>query len=296
MAECRDTGVEHVLKAVSLCTYSSGSVMVREVLDDWLQFLGGRPRQIIFAVSPVIGAPAIYDELLQEGKIDRIIGVEPKGRSSEEIEPEAIHLAINAAPTEWVLMVKLDTLCYRSGRSDWLAEAMELVQRQGLFGMTGSGPPDPEQRRLNGDYCVTQKFSNNFSLFRRADWLSVVDTVVDQATGMNLAESPQFAGKGRRYLNEHLIEEHLKKTGNKMLMRFESLDWSISHVNVWGETLRQVRESYIQRKGVKPFLNRGPRVKTIPLHPWDKYYGYPRPPVLKLLRILVGRWRRNFWT
>jgi hypothetical protein len=37
--------------------------MVREVLEDWFTFLGGKPKQVIFAVSPCDNPPPIYEEL-----------------------------------------------------------------------------------------------------------------------------------------------------------------------------------------------------------------------------------------
>jgi hypothetical protein len=123
--------------------------------------------------------------------------------------------------------------------------------------------PDPKQLPLEPSYVVTQKFSNNLALFRRAEWLQVNDQALGQESGSNLAALPQFSGNDLRYLNEHVIECYLEKTGKKNLMKLESLDWSVSHVNVWGEALRKVRISYIERKGVKRFLNSG-RPRQLP--------------------------------
>ncbi len=284
-----------VLEGISLCTYSTGKDMVREVLDDWLQFLGGQPKETIFAISPTVGAPAIYEELYREGKIDRILGLEPNGRSVMEIEGEAVSQAVSAAATEWVLLIKLDTLPFRSGHADWLAEALEMIERHRLFGMTGSAGPDITQRPLVTGYCVTQKFSNNFSLFRKADWLDVINRAACPESSSNPAASAQFNGENRRYLNEYLVEEYLEKTGKKMLVRLESLEWSVSHVNVWGDALKKVRLSYLERAGVKRFLNTGRAIRRMPLHPWQKYYGFPPPPLLKRIRIDLGRWRRNLF-
>jgi hypothetical protein len=95
--------------------------MVREGLDDWLQFLGGRPRRIVFAVSPSTGTPPLYEQLRWEGLIDQILYVEPDGRLVLEIDPEALRMVVDAAPTEWVLLIKLDTLPYRMGHDAGLA-------------------------------------------------------------------------------------------------------------------------------------------------------------------------------
>ena len=122
-----------------------------------------------------------------------------------------MRIVVNAAPTEWVLLIKLDTLPYRSGHASWLSDAMDVIQRHRLFGMTGSFVPDPDQSPLEAGYCVTQKYSNNFSLFRKADWLRVNSDSAGQDSGLRSANSSQFSGENLRYFNEHLIERYCRK-------------------------------------------------------------------------------------
>jgi len=265
--------------------------MVREVLHDWLQFLGGRPNQVIFAVSPRIEPPPVYEELRGEGVIDRILFLEAEGRSILVIDAEAIHLIVDAVPTKWVLLIKLDTLPYRSGHETWLDEAMERVTKYGLFGMTGAFLIE-DLIPLEDGYSTTQKFSNNFSIFRRSDWLNVMEASKGKGYHQDPARSLQFQGDNIRYLNEHIIETHLETTGQRMLVKHDSRDWSVFHINVWGEALRRVRSSYVKRQGVKPFFNTGKPLRRPLRYEWQKYYGYPRPPFVKLMRIVLGRRRR----
>jgi len=283
-----------VLDQISLCTFSTGQSMVREVLDDWLHFLGGRPNQVIFAVSPRIGPPQVYEDLREEGVIDRIILLEDEGRSVLQIEPEAICLVVSAVSTEWVLLVKLDTLPYRSGHATWLDDAMEQVKKHGLFGMTG-GFLIEDLIPLQDGYSTTQKFSNNFSLFRRSDWLNIIEAGKGNGDRLDPPRNLQFQGDNIRYLSEYLIETHLETTGQRMLVKHDSRDWSVFHINVWGEALRRVRVSYVKRQGVKPFFNTGKPLRRSLRYEWQKYYGYPRPPFFKLMRIVLGRWRRTLF-
>jgi hypothetical protein len=280
------------LDQISLCTYSTGQSMVREVLGDWLQFLGGRPGRILFAVSPSTGAPPVYEELRNEGMIDQILSIDPAGRTVMETEPRATRLVVEAAPTEWVLLIKLDTLPYRLGHDDWLSQAMERILKHGLVGMTGSSPM-MTLAPLEEGYSLTQKFSNNFSLIRRSDWLNTVSACVGTDYNEGPALTPLFQGAQIRFLNEYAIESHLERTGQHMLVRHESRDWSVFHVNVWGESLRRVRESYNGRRRINRFLTSGKPPKGPFRYPWQKYYGYPKPPPITLLRIVLGRWRRN---
>ena len=283
-----------VLDSISLCTFSTGGSLVREVLGDWLSFLGGRPAQVLFAITPPSGYPPVYDELRREGVIDRLIPVETRERSVREIDAEALRLVVDAAPTNWVLLLKLDTLPFRSGHDSWLEEAIQLVQRHELFGMTG-GFLIPDLVPLERGYSVTQKYSNNFSIFRKAEWLKVIGATVDQGHDPAGALDCRFQGDNLRFINEFAIETYLQGTGGKMLVRHDSLDWSVFHVNVWGNALRDVRESYIRRRRVTRFFNTGKPQRRPLLYPWQKYYGFPRPPALRLMRIVLGRWRRELF-
>ena len=282
----------NILDQVSLCTYSTGQSMVREVLDDWLQFLGGRPKRVIFAVSSLTETPLVYEELRREGLIDLILDIKANGRSVMEVEPEATRSVVEAAHTEWVLLIKLDTLPYRSGHDDWLTRAMERIQRHGLFGMTGSSHM-MTLTTLEEGYSLTQKFSNNFSIFRRSDWLNTLGTCVGQGYDQGIACSPQFQGDNLRYINEYAIESYLERTGRHMLVKHESDEWSVFHVNIWGESLRKVRTSYRNRQRIRRFLTTGSPPGGPFRYPWQKYYGYPKPPIITLMRIVLGRWRRH---
>ena len=123
--------------------------------------------------------------------MDRILPLEAEGRSVLETDPEAIRLIVDATPTEWVLLIKLDTLPFRSGHETWLDDAMERVDKYRLFGMTG-GFLIRDLVPLEDGYSTTQKFSNNFSIFRRSDWLNVIHATVGNGYNQGIARSTQF--------------------------------------------------------------------------------------------------------
>ncbi|AFZ04659.1 hypothetical protein Osc7112_0011 [Oscillatoria nigro-viridis PCC 7112] len=264
--------------------------MVREVLEDWLSFLGGRPKQVIFAVSPADKPPPIYQELLAEGLIDELVYVDLRGRSVGETDAEGIRVAIEAAKTDWVLLAKLDTLPYRKGHENWLDEVMQTVQKYNCFGFTGSFP-SPDMQSLEPGYSKTQKFSNNFSIFRGTEWIEVIDSYVGKNFDGAVAKNALYTKESLRFANEAAIESFLEKNQRYMLVRWETPEWTVFHVNVWGEQLRQIRDRYLARKDISSFLNTG-RPQLIGFHPWDLYYGYPKPPLLERFKIFVGRWRR----
>ena len=282
---------QDILTQITLCTYSTGSEMVREVLDDWLEFLGGRPKRVIFAVSSSGAIPVIYETLRSEGKIDEILVIEAQGRSVLVIEPLAVRRAIEAAPTEWILLIKLDTLPYRSGHSDWLEKCMSEVQNRGFLGMTGSFRPD-DARPIAPCYSSTQKYSNNFSIFRKKDWLQIIPA--ELVSGLDaIIDNVSYSMEDLRFAPEAAIEAHLRRTGNWMLTRNEDSDWSVFHVNVWGARLGQIRNRYRRREKLGPFLHTGVPPRFPLVHPWQWWYGTSPPSLLKRVRIWIGRKRRE---
>lgn len=284
------------LDQITLCTYSTGSTMVREVLEDWIQFLCGKPKKTVFVVSSTGALPPVYNDLENEGVIDEVIEIGLQGRSVHQVDPLAIRTAIEAARTEWVLLVKLDTLPYRVGNETWLKDDMEMVEREGLFGVTGGWRPE-DQKPLSNSHSLTQKYSNNFALFRTAEWLEVHDKYLGRDWQGPMTTTPNFQGDSARFATEASVEDYLRKTGRQMLIRHESNEWSVFHVNVWGERLREVREQYIRRVKVDSFLNTGQPVQRKLLYPWEKYYMYPAPSVYRRFRIWFGReWRKLLYT
>ena len=186
--------------------------------------------------------------------------------------------------------MKLDTLPFRSGDEAWLDDALQRIETNRLFGMTG-GTPFADLVPLEDGYSTTQKFSNNFSIFRRSDWLKAVqDCIGDGST--EIAGSVRFQGNNLRFINEYALETHLEQTGARMLVKHDSQGWSVFHVNVWGEALQNVRTAYLERQAVERFFNTGKPLRRSLEHPWQKYYGFPSPPTLRLMRIALGKWRR----
>lgn len=286
--------MDDILSRLALCTFSTGPTMVREVLGDWIEFVGGRPREVIFAVAERDGVvPPIYEELQAEGKIDRLVRLEAGGRAPEAMNAEAMGAAVAAATAEWLLVVKLDTLPYRAGHENWLAETMEAIVRGGFAGLTSCFFYNEAEPSVPG-YKALQKLSENFTIIRRADWVEALDETLAGGGyhGEAARRDPRFAGDDHRIINEYALGDWLIRRGKRMLMKLESRDWSVFHVNVWGERLRQVRDSYRKRVGVDKYLNIEIR-RHRPPYAWYYTYGCEPPPLIKRIRIALGRWRRQ---
>ena len=288
------SGSMNMLESLSFCTYSTGSTMVEEVLTDWFRFLGGKPGQVVFAVSFDNQMPRIYSQLQERGMIDELIEVGAHGRPVQEVDPEGIFQSIRNADREWVCLAKLDTLPYRVGNDTWLEDAIRAIEVGGYFGLGGSYRAHEIVPAQDG-YFKTQKYSNNCCLTPKKNWLGAIIAEIGTDFNQPMGEYARFTGVKKRFMLEEAITNYLKRTNKYLLFQSETPDWTIFHVNVWGDELRRVREAYLRRKKIGSYLNiADPLEKPAYMYPsWQRYYGSRRPSLLKQVRTRIGKFRRE---
>ncbi|MCP9861488.1 hypothetical protein [Cyanobium sp. Cruz-8H5] len=262
------------------------------VLDDWHAFLG-RP-----SLPWVVSTLGNWKDNFSEAELTSCVETATliRGESSKlpvhAIGPAMVYQTIKSIRTPWAVLVKLDTLPYSVVRAEgWIDRLVEDVERHGYWGATGSFRPiDVRLGKCNA--FVTQCFSENFSVFRPSEWLKAVeseggDLVSRMATGQ--------LEPGDRFGTERAVDNYMRKQG--LFLRFvsDTPDRSMFHINQWGERLLALRERYLRREGVEPYLNLAVPERGGPgeIHPWDRYYGYPKPALLKRLRIWAGVHRRR---
>ncbi|HKK17845.1 MAG TPA: hypothetical protein VJ952_04105, partial [Opitutales bacterium] len=206
-----------------------------------------------------------------------------------------VRAAAEAVTTEWALFAKLDTLPYRNGHNGWLEEAMQKVATDGHMGLTGGFCGHTPYRKLKPvgeSYATSNKFSNNFTIMRISEWLEIEHRDV----GPNF-DGPVPLSMGdavRRFADEVAIERVMEQSRRYLLVRLEDIDWSVFHVNQWGETLRRIRIKYLNREKVGPHLCSDTRYHW-KVFDWQLYYEHPEPTLSERLyqyaRYLYGRIR-----
>ena len=70
-------------------------------------------------------------------------------------------MVVEAAPTEWILLIKLDTLPYRSGHDDWLRPCHGTNPEVWSFRYDRKFADD-EASPLEQGYSLTQKVQQQF--------------------------------------------------------------------------------------------------------------------------------------
>ena len=95
--------------------------------------------------------------------------------------------------------------------------------------------------------------------------------------------SPAAATGQERYLVEVAFERYIERHGKYTLVKVEDPTWTVFHTNASGPRLVRIREDYVARRNIEPFMNAG---RVVKLH-GGSYYGKKRDYLLEL-RCAIG--------
>lgn len=269
--------------------------MAEEVLLDWLEFLSPKPSEVVIVVGYKDSLPEVWEKLQESKTIDVLHGIEMGNRSPHQVCVEALYKLFDLASHEWIVTTNLDVLPFRNGNEGWLKKMHDVVlSDSNLLGATGSFRSMFNQR-YNENFDQTASFSANFSLIKKNVWREIIESATQMARIDNDSANNKNLLSQNRFIIEHAVESYLFISGKKMLIKDESYDWSIFHVNVWNEPLRAIRLKYRKRKGIKKFLNRTQKISKMP---WQipghkRYYGWPKEIWTTRLRVFLGKLRRD---
>ncbi len=235
------------------------------ILEDWLEFLGQLPDEIVVYVRDEHRIHSRLDELGQKWRVSWRPVLPEAGDDLVHHETAILKRMVDRTKAEHLLFVTLDALPYRAPGTEpsWLSEVFERLKREGLVYFSACGVifrgdrPEP-----SGKYLVTQRFSNNCGLISKQDWTSLVEQYPESLL------QPKYS----RFHSEWAIETAMRKSGRFGLRRFETADWRVFHVQQWDARLLETRELFRQGVGIEPYLNRV--WEDLP-YPEAEFYNYP---------------------
>ncbi len=281
------------LSEISMVTANFGEgVVLADVIQDWWNFLGGKPGEVVFIdCGSDAETQAICWQLYQDGAIDRLQVIHQDnddfGRDKGFIKE---YTAGAVASKPYLVLCKTDTLPYRQGHEGWLEEALGYLDRDDVFAISGAwNLPSKHHDAWDGWY-FSKKCSYNFVVIKRDKFMAAAhefahDFILSGFTSENPADA---TGQGR-YFIEVAFEKYLERHDAYVLSKVEDINWTVFHTNTHDRLLKQVREDYLARRNVESFMNIGFSDKE-PAPAEARYYGLPVPQVsfLKKLRIAFG--------
>jgi hypothetical protein len=289
---------QKVLDQISMLTANFGDgIVMRDVLNDWFKFLGGRPGQVVLADN---GSDEKTQqecwECYREGFIDKLLLVTQEhcdtGRDQNYIIE---HTAPAISTKPYVLFFKIDTLPYQIGHEDWIVQAIEYLDRPDTFAVGGSFNVDSRHHDAWPGWYFSDRCSENFALMKRENFIAAMEHYAGEYISSGFrSEPPTKNSDENHYMIELAFESYMKKHGLYTLTRVEDPSWTIFHTNVHELRLKEVRGRYIARQGVAPYMN---AKNFTAKFPHGVYYGRPNPlSLLQRTRIALGASRLGpFW-
>ncbi len=290
--------VQEALQQVSLVSANFGNAKVyRTILLDWFDFIGGKPGEVVVVDG---GSDAtmqqIYWDLFNEGKIDKLQLIRPNHPDNHKdicyIQEHAVG-AIASKP--YLLWFKIDSLPFRKGHENWLAEALELLERKDVFAVGGSFNMNSKHHDAWPGWYFSHKCSENFSIMKRSSFIAAMEEFagVYISSGFRTI-NPAAATNQSRYLIERGFEKYMERHGLFAIVKEEDPTWTIFHTNLYDEQLLKAREDSLARRNLDGYMDAG----NSQIKPPGVYYGTPEPTWIKKLRIRFGQsplgphWRR----
>ncbi len=250
-----------VLQSISLVTSQFGdSTGFADVLGDWFRFLGGKPGEVVVVDGGSDhAAQSEYWRLFNARQIDKLQVIHADhqdNRGGKDTCYIQEYNAIAVASNPYILFFHADTLPYREGHADWLAEAVGYLERADVFAITGSSNLPSFHHAAWDEWFFTNKCSLNFALLKRSTMLHAIhDLGYDFILSGFRGENPARATHQDRFWLEVAFEHYMQQHGLFALARVEDPTWTIFHTNINGMPLRRVREDYLKRKNIVPYLN-----------------------------------------
>jgi hypothetical protein len=255
------------------------------ILRDWLEFVTVMPTDMCLYIREDKEIRRQLDELSAEFGVSCTSVPAQAGDDLHNDESTLLRRLADKTEGQYLMTVNLDTLAFRSGPAEehWVEEAFRLMKEGNFPYLTGDGIKFRDDReQIPGRFLRTRRFTNNFGLIDRVFWQEALDRHPPHTK----------AEAGRRFHSEWAINDELCRTDRWGLRRVQSQSWRVCHVQQWDERLMVTRKLFRKGVGVTPYLNLNWEDHR---HPWQRFYNYPRPPLLQLLRIRVGELRRGIW-
>ncbi|TSA39767.1 glycosyltransferase, partial [bacterium] len=242
-----------VLQRLSLAISGhQGAGAIRVVLQDWIEFLGGRPAEIVYVDGGSdVDTLRELAALKADGLIDTL-ELTPKDAWENHRDRCFIQEYRSGVlcTKDLILFAKLDTLPFRKGHEDWLAQDVAALDKADVFAISlpPAQPPLSHWLGTRGEYEASDFVSLCFALMKRSEFTRAcreqMGTFIDSSFRgeypAHIAARPYVIAGLRRALVELLWTEHCRRHKFVALSRFQTPEYQVNHVNLWGPALLPV--------------------------------------------------------
>jgi len=248
------------------------------ILEDWINFCNGSINELVVLTSKDRKILEVLKEIcFRENITLKWVGYAAAGKDWDE--DGYLRSQLDTTHCDYALMVKLDTIPFRSGHKNWFLDSISLMLKKNAFFITGTTQPYRADRSINDRYMTTQRVSNNFLIIRPSDWLSLQEKYTEETKNRG-----RFAAEAR-------LEIHCKQTDLYGIRILNSNNWRIFHTQLWDERLLIARQKFKEGIDISKYMK---GFQDNMSDPWKSYYMHPVPSMAFRIRLNIQRFlRRN---
>lgn len=251
------------------------------VLRDWLDFMPYPPKRLICYCGYNEGNKALLRDLAREVGTTLVIAPDTLTEDIRTSDLPVLEWQFAQVEEEYCLKISLDTIPYQKRDEDWLNPIIDTMEQEGFVFLTGSTRlfrADTPYR--DPDLYRTQRISLNFVIMRPEFWLDLFRTRTDL--------KQQYG----RFACEGIVEHHSRENGLYGLRLANTTDRRVFHVQIWDERIDARRAAIRDDAKVAHFLTGYEDDYT---YPWERYFMFPKHPLMRRIRIGLGRMRRQIF-
>lgn len=251
------------------------------ILEDWINFFDHRVASLIVHTGPDEAITSYLQRLCNTYGIElQHLGITtPQETTYSEHELLATQFA--AVKTDLGCVVRLDTIPFRADGISWQDKAFALMQESNACFLTGTTLPYNADIALSDpDYMLTQRVSNCFLIIKPEIWKTLQ---------VGTEGSPSRYG---RFFVEGAAEDYLNQRELWGIRLINQRNIRIFHCHEWSMRLLSIRDDFRKGHKIDSFLTgyqdnlQGPNAR---------YYMQRPKPLLKSIRIFLGRWRQKLY-
>lgn len=281
------------LSQVSMVSANFGNRLAyREILQDWFNFLGGKPGEVVVVDGGSDrDTQQLYWELYQEGLIDKLQVIPPHHVDNDKERCFIQEYTAGViASNPYILWFKIDTLPYREGHESWLEEAIDELDRDDVFAVGGGFNRAFPHFEARSGWYFSQACTINFSLMKRSTFVAVME----EFAGEYIASGFQGEHEFGRFLLEMAFIAYMERHKVNTLCKIEDPTWTVFHTNAQDEYLLEVRDRYLAREDIATFMN--PCLSN----DMNQFLYYGKPPIqsgtLEKMRMFLGETKAgSYW-
>lgn len=226
--------------------FNHGAVLA-DILQDWFTFLGGKPGEVVVVDGSSDNATqAIYWQLFQDRVIDKLhIFRDQHDLRDRNQKDRQDYTAAAISNKPYLLLFGLGTIPQRQGHDHWLNEAIDYLDRDGVFAVSAADNPLAKQSDAWDGWYYSTDYNPAFMVLKRSMFMAAYHGFASNfiLSGFQ-GDNPAIAINPQRSFRDLAFSQYCKTHNLLTLCRATAPDWQPFFAQPDGDRLQQTQAKF----------------------------------------------------